>query len=76
MQTDLLITKEEELYLWAKQKVFVSKADLMRYGCDKFYLRAWRTVCDWVGEGRARKIPSEECIFRNLTGKMAYYEIL
>ena len=76
MQIDLFdkMTKEEMLAEWCKGKGFFSKADIMRYGLDNFYLRADRTIREWVAEGKVRHIPSDECIFRNLKGRMAYYE--
>ena len=76
MTEDMFETKEHKLERYCRSKGFFSKADLMRYGLDYFYLRAWRTVCSWVTEGKARKLPADECIFRGLTGKMAWYEWL
>lgn len=59
---------------WCIKKGLFSKADLMCYGIDNFYLRAWRTGCDFVTEGLARKLTRAECKERNLTTSMAWYE--
>lgn len=67
-------TEKDKLAKWCAEKKLFSKAELMRYGCDFFYLRAWRTGCDFVTEGKAKKLTEEECKERNLTTTMAWYE--
>lgn len=67
-------TKEEKLAKWCAGQYIFSKADLMRYGYEQFYLRAWRTVCDFVTEGLVRKLTNEECKGRGLPTSMAQYE--
>jgi len=76
METDLFLSKQEKLEKFCKQKEFFSKADLYEYGLHNFYLRADRTVRDWVVEGKVRHLSQEECIFRGLKGKMAWYEFI
>ena len=66
-------TKEEQLKNWCKQKGFVSTADIMQYALDNYYLRAKRTLNDLVKEGLIRIVPKDECVFRNLRGKMRWY---
>jgi len=67
-------TEEQQLAEWCKTKGFFSTADIMKYAIDSYYLRAKRTVNDFVRDGIVRIIPKEECIFRNLRGKMQWYE--
>ena len=72
-QTDLLLSKEKILENWCKQRGFFSKADLMAYGLQNYYLRADRTIREWVVEGKVKHLSKDECLFRNLIGKMAWY---
>ena len=67
-------TEVSKLEKWCAEKGLFSKADLMRYGCDNYYLRAWRTGCDFVTQGKARKLSEKECKERNLTTSMGWYE--
>ena len=73
MTTDLYLSKEEQLKNWCKGKGFFSTADILRYATDNFYLRAKRTVNDLVKEGIVKIVLRDECIFRNLRGKMQWY---
>ena len=75
-QGDLFLSKEEQLLRWCKQKRIFSKADVIAYGMKSYYLRADRTVRDFVQQGRVRKLDREECVFRNLKGNMAWYEFV
>jgi hypothetical protein len=68
------MTKADELALWCKEKKLFSKADLHKYGYENYYLRAWRTVCEWVTQNRVRKLEETECLERGLTTAMAWYE--
>ena len=74
MTVDMFQTKEQLLEGWAKAKGFFSKADIMQYGLDTYYLRADRTIRDLVQDGKVKKLTKQECAFRNLKGKMAWYE--
>ncbi len=76
VQGDFFINKEQALADWCKRKGFFSKADIMQYGLDNFYLRADRTIRDFVQEGRARHLAPQECLFRGFKGKMGYYEFI
>jgi len=75
IQTDMFISKEGALLNWCKQKHYFSKADVMQYGLDNYYLRAVRTCQEFVVEGKIRKLDKDECIFRGFRGKMGWYEI-
>ena len=75
-QPDLFLTKEQHLLQWCRQKRVFSKADVIAYGIRAYYLRADRTIRDFVQQGRVRKLSSDECLFRNLKGKMAWYEFV
>ena len=74
------MTDASKLENWCRDKKIISKADLMLYGAQNYYLRAWRTMCDWASPlnpgPKARKLTKEECAARGLTGRMAYYEML
>ncbi len=58
-------TKEEKLEEWCQAKKIFSKADIMRYGLDNFYLRADRSIRDLVRQGKVMRIFS--------ASKMAVY---
>ena len=74
MTGDLFMTKEELLKHYCQNKKIFSKADIMQYSLDNFYIRAVRTVQEWVAEGKVRRFSKDECLFRGLRGKMAWYE--
>lgn len=73
---DLFLSKEKQLLNWCKQKKLFSKADVVTYGTQNYYLRADRTIRDFVRQGIVRKISKEECVRRNLKGNMAWYEFV
>ncbi|MBI4335212.1 MAG: hypothetical protein HY589_00990 [Candidatus Omnitrophica bacterium] len=75
-QTDLFLSKEKQLLRWCKQKKTFSKAEVIAFGTKNYYLRADRTIRDFVRQGIMRKIGKDECIQRNLKGKMAWYEFI
>ncbi len=71
---DLFLSKEALLAEFCKHKEFFSKADVMRWGLDNYYLRADRTIRDFVQEGRVQVVSDDERNFRNLKGKMRWYK--
>ena len=73
---DLFLSKEKQLLRWCKQKKLFSKADVITYGTKNYYLRADRTIRDFVRQGIVMKIDKDECIRRNLKGNMAWYEFV
>ncbi len=73
---DKFLSKEEQLLRWCRQKGIFSKAEAISFGTDNYYLRAERTIRDFVLQGTLRKIGKEECIRRNLKGNMSWYEIV
>lgn len=75
-EADLFLSKEKQLLRWCKQKRIFSKAEVIAFGTKNYYLRADRTIRDFVRRGTVRKISKEECIRRNLKGKMAWYEFI
>ena len=75
-QGDLFLSKEKQLLKWCKQKGIFSKADVISFGTRNYYLRADRTIRDFVRQGIVRKIGKDECIRRNLKGNMAWYEFI
>ena len=72
-QTDLFLSKSEQLENWMRIKGYFSKAEIMAWGLRNYYLRADRTVRDFVQEGKVKRISHDECVFRGLKGKMAWY---
>jgi len=75
-QGDLFLSKEKQLLKWCKQKKVFSKAEVIAYGTKNYYLRADRTIRDFVQRGIVRKLGKDECIQRNLKGNMAWYELV
>lgn len=75
-QGDLFLSKEKQLLRWCKQKKLFSKADVVAYGTKNYYLRADRTIRDFVRKGIVRKLYKDECKRRNLKGNMAWYEFI
>jgi len=75
-QVDKFLSKEEQLFRWCKQKRIFSKAETISFGTKNYYLRAERTIRDFVLQGIVRKIGKDECIRRNLKGNMAWYEVV
>jgi len=75
-QGDLFLSKEKQLLRWCKQKKVFSKAEVIAYGTKNYYLRADRTIRDFVQQGIVRKLDKNECIQRNLKGNMAWYEFV
>ena len=75
-EADLFLSKEKQLLKWCRQKGIFSKADAISFGTRNYYLRADRTIRDFVRRGIVRKISKDECLRRNLKGKMALYEFI
>jgi len=71
-----MTNKSKELLAWCKEKRVFSKADIIAYESRNYYLRADRTIRDFVRQGIVRKIGKDECIRRNLKGNMAWYEFI
>ena len=74
--SDFYLNKSEQLKEWCRNKKVFSKADLMRYGLENWYLRCDRTVRSWVQQGLAKRLNDREREERGLSGRMAYYEYL
>lgn len=70
------INKSKQLLVWCQQRRIFSKADLMRYGLDNFYLRADRSIRDFVRQGLVRRLNDRDKELRKLTGNMAFYEFI
>ena len=75
-QGDLFLSKEKQLMNWCRQKKIFSKADVVAYGAKNYYLRADRTIRDFVQQGRVRKLDHGERVLRNCKGNMAWYEFV
>lgn len=74
------ITKEEELLSWCHQKKVFSYVDVNDYKTNHHYLRADRTIRNFVEEGKLRRIPDVEAILRGLRIKgraaLAWFEVI
>lgn len=73
---DKFLSKEGQLLRWCRQRGIFSKAEVIAYGTKNYYLRAERTIRDFVLQGIVRKIGKDECVRRNLKGNMAWYEVV
>jgi hypothetical protein len=74
LKQDMFATKEELLLAWCRQKGVFSKADVMNYALTNFYLRADRSIRDFVKRGIMKRLNDREREHRGITAKMAYYE--
>jgi hypothetical protein len=74
------ITKEWKLFEWCKFKKVFSYVDINNYKSVNFYLRADRTIRDFVIEGKIRRIPDDEALLRSLRKEgnqaLAWFEVL
>ena len=70
------MSKKEKLLNWCRCKKVFSKAEVMKWGNDNYFIRADRQVRDFVTENRMKRIDPTECVLRNLKGHMAYYEVV
>ena len=70
------MSREQKLLNWCRKKKLFSKAQVIAFGVKHYYLRADRTVRDFVQEGKLRRLDKEECVSRNLKGNMAWYEFV
>lgn len=74
--TDLFMTKVAQLKRWCAKREFFNKVQLTKYGLDNGYISAWRRVDEMVQEGIIKHLDRNECAFRGLTGKCAWYRWL
>lgn len=74
------MTKENELLNWCKEKRLFSYVDVLNWKPGNYYLRADRTIRDFVKEGLLRRIPDAEAVLRGLrrSGRaaLAWFEIV
>ena len=76
MNPDIFLSKEEQLLIWVRNKQVFSKVDVIAYGIANYYIRADRTIRDFVREGIVKRLDKNECERRNLKGNMAWYEFV
>lgn len=76
MQTALFATKEQQL--WEELPALFSSVEVRELGLRIYYTRADRTVREWAENGRLRRLPDQEIIFRGLRksgqAPLAWYE--
>lgn len=69
-----MINKKSELARFIRDRGIVSKAEVIQWGMDNFYISAERAVRLLVEAGFIRKLSERECEIMNLTAKMSYYK--
>lgn len=75
------LSKEDELLSWCKSKKLFNYVDVQNWNKEPhYYLRAERTIRDFVSEGLLRRIPCEEAVLRGLVRKgnapLAWFEVV
>lgn len=74
------MTKSNSLLVWCKTKRLFSYVDVQHWKENNFYLRADRTIRDFVSKGLLRRIPDEEAVLRGLRkqglANLAWFEII
>lgn len=72
------MTKTHSLLMWCKMKGIFSYVDVQHWKEQNFYLRADRTIRDFVSKGLIRRIPDEESVLRGLrkpgNANLAFFE--
>lgn len=72
------LSKEFKLLQWCRFKKIFNYVDIRNYSLENFYLRADRTIRDFVNEGKLKRISDEEAILRGLIKKgnarLAWFE--
>jgi hypothetical protein len=74
MQTDLFITKEDQLAEWMRQKGFFSTHDCLEFARQNYYNRAPNTKSDFLKRGLIRKLSDDERVLRGFMSKDCWYE--
>lgn len=76
----MIKNKEEELLDWCLEKRLFNYIDIKNYSMNNFYLRAERTIRDFVTEGKIKRISDDEAVLRGLRkpGRacIAWFEII
>lgn len=76
----LELSKEFKLLQWCRFKQIFNYVDIRNYSLENFYLRADRTVRDFVTEGKIRRISDEEALLRGLrkdgNARLAWFETI
>jgi len=74
------IIKQKEFFSWCQQKKIFNYVDIRNYSLENFYLRAERTIRDFVSEGKIRRISDEESLLRGLrkdgNARLAWFEVV
>lgn len=72
------MTKADQLLNWCKEKGIFNYVDVQHWKENNFYLRADRTIRDFVSKGLLRRIPDEESTLRGLrkqgNANLAWFE--
>ena len=72
------LSEEYKLLQWCRFKKLFNYVDIRHYSLENFYLRADRTIRDFVSEGKIKRISDEEAILRGLrkdgNARLAWFE--
>lgn len=74
--TDLFATKSEQLLFWCRQRRMFNKAEVMKWGLENYYIRADRSIRDFVNKGFIKRLNDREREQLKITGNMAYYRVV
>lgn len=69
-----IINKRHMLLRWCRDMGVVSKAQVLQWGLQNYYVSADRVVRKLVEDKLLRRLPKEEAVLRGYKAKMAYYE--
>jgi len=53
-----------------------NKAEVMKWGLENYYIRADRSIRDFVNKGFIKRLNDRERELLKITGKMAYYRVV
>ena len=73
-QTDMFLTKEEQLINWMRQKKYFASHEVIQFGLSIFYIRSDRTKRNFLEKGFIKKLTDGEKAFIGYTCKDAVYE--
>jgi len=75
MQTDLFLKKRDQLKMFCLRKSHISKAEIIEWGINNYYISADRVVRKWVEQKIAKRLTKEEIKRKGIKNKagMAWY---
>ena len=73
-QTDMFLTKEEQLINWMRQKKYFASHEVIQFGLSIFYIRSDRTKRNFLEKGLIKKLTEGEKAFIGYKCKDACYQ--